>query len=60
VRAPAGSDRLAAAAQLARYEQQVAAARAALGNGAGIDAAWQKGRAMTMERAIDLALREPE
>src|SRR5262249_33704772 len=41
-----------------RYEQQVAAARAALRDDAAFDAAWQEGRAMTMEEAIVYALGE--
>ena len=41
------------------YEQQVAAARAAVGNAAAFDAAWAEGRGMTLEHAISYAL-EPE
>jgi hypothetical protein len=39
-----------------RYEQQVAAARAALAD----DAAWAEGRAMTLEQAIELALEQAD
>jgi len=42
----------------ADYEQSVAAARAALGDDAVFDHAWQEGRALTLERAIELALEE--
>jgi non-specific serine/threonine protein kinase len=38
-----------------RYEQKVAAARAALGD-AAFERAWQEGRAMTMEEAVDYTL----
>ena len=40
------------------FERQVAAARAALGDEAAFDRAWQEGRAMTLEQAIELALAE--
>ena len=39
-----------------RYDRRVAAARAALGDDAAFDHAWQEGRALTLEQAIDLAL----
>ena len=38
------------------YHQRVAAARAALGDDAAFDRAWQDGRALTLEQAIELAL----
>jgi non-specific serine/threonine protein kinase len=38
-------------------EQQVAAAQAALADDAAFDTAWAEGRGMTMEEAIELALR---
>jgi len=41
-----------------RYDRRVAAARAALGNDTAFDHAWQEGRAMTLEQAIELALEE--
>jgi hypothetical protein len=43
-----------------RYEEQVAAARAALNDNAAFDAAWQQGRAMTVEQAVALALEGAE
>ena len=42
------------------YEQQVTTARAVLGDEAAFDAAWQEGRAMTMEQAIAAALTEKQ
>jgi predicted ATPase/class 3 adenylate cyclase len=39
-----------------RYDRQVAAARVALGNDGAFDRAWQAGRALTREEAIELAL----
>jgi hypothetical protein len=39
-----------------RYDRQVAAARAALGDDAAFDLAWREGRAQTLEQAIALAL----
>ena len=45
-----------ASAAKARYDARVAAARAALGDGATFNQAWQEGRALTLEQAIDLAL----
>jgi predicted ATPase/class 3 adenylate cyclase len=44
--------------ELPRYCQCVAAARAALGDDATFDRAWQDGRALTVEQAIELALAE--
>jgi predicted ATPase/DNA-binding winged helix-turn-helix (wHTH) protein len=41
-----------------RYDRRVAAARAALGDCAAFDRAWQQGRALTLEQAIELALKE--
>src|SRR5262249_22709123 len=38
-----------------RNQEQVAAARAILGEDAAFDAVWGEGRAMTLERAIELA-----
>jgi len=38
------------------YERRVAACRAALGDDA-FDAAWQAGRALTWEQAVDAAVR---
>ena len=40
------------------YDRRVAAARAALGDDAAFDRAWQEGRALTLEQAIELALEE--
>ena len=39
-----------------RYERDVAAARTALGDDAAFERAWQKGRAMTIEQAIEQAI----
>ncbi len=39
-----------------RYEGRVAAARAVLGDNAAFDRAWQEGRALTLEQAVELAL----
>jgi predicted ATPase/DNA-binding SARP family transcriptional activator/Tfp pilus assembly protein PilF len=39
-----------------RYSEQVAASRSVLGDDAAFDAAWQQGRAMKLEEAIELAL----
>jgi predicted ATPase/class 3 adenylate cyclase len=41
-----------------RYERRVAAARAALGANAVFDRAWQEGSALTLEQAIEFALKE--
>ena len=38
-----------------RHDQRVAAARAASGNDAAFDRAWQEGRTLTLEQAIELA-----
>jgi non-specific serine/threonine protein kinase len=43
-----------------RYEQQVAAARVALGDDAAFAAAWAEGRATPLEQAIECALDEAE
>jgi hypothetical protein len=40
----------------AGYNRRVAAARAAIGDGSAFDSAWQEGRAMTLEQAIEYAL----
>ncbi len=40
------------------YDRPVAAARATLADDAAFDRAWQEGRALTMEQAIELALKE--
>jgi hypothetical protein len=42
----------------ARYDHQVAAARAAIGDDAAFDLAWHIGRAMTLEEALRCALQE--
>ncbi len=42
------------------YERQVAAARAGVGDDAAFDRAWQEGRALALERAIELAVQEPD
>jgi predicted ATPase/DNA-binding winged helix-turn-helix (wHTH) protein/Tfp pilus assembly protein PilF len=44
----------------AGYDRQIAAARAAIGDDATFDLAWQEGRAMTLERAIEYALNKPD
>ena len=41
-----------------RYDRRVAAARAALGDDAAFDRAWQEGRALTIEQAIEIASQE--
>jgi predicted ATPase/class 3 adenylate cyclase/Tfp pilus assembly protein PilF len=41
-----------------RYDRRVAAARAAVGYNAAFHHAWQEGRALTLEQAIELALDE--
>ena len=41
------------------YDRHVAAARAAVGDDAAFDRAWQEGYALTLEQAIELALAEP-
>lgn len=43
-----------------RRDRHIAAARIALGDDAAFDAAWQEGRAMKLERAIELALEQAE
>ena len=43
-----------------RYDRRVAAARAALGDGAAFDRAWQEGHALPLEQAIELALETVE
>ena len=45
-----------APSERARYDRQIAAARAAFGDDADFERAWREGRAMTMERAIEFAL----
>jgi predicted ATPase/class 3 adenylate cyclase len=41
-----------------RYDRHVAAARAALGDDVAFGRAWQEGRALTLEQAIEIALAE--
>jgi tetratricopeptide (TPR) repeat protein len=41
-------------------DPQVASARSAMGDGSAFDSAWQEGRAMTIEQAIEYALNAPE
>ncbi len=41
------------------YERRVAAARVASGDDAAFDSAWQEGRSLTLDQAIDLALAKP-
>jgi hypothetical protein len=41
------------------HDRSVAAARAALGDDAAFNHAWQQGRALTLEQAIELALEKP-
>ncbi len=41
-----------------RYDRRVAAARARLADDAAFDCAWHEGRALTVEQAIELALKE--
>jgi hypothetical protein len=40
------------------YNRRVAAARAALGDDAAFDRAWQEGCVLTLEQAMDLASEE--
>jgi hypothetical protein len=40
----------------AAYHRNVAAARAATGDGSAFDDAWSEGRALTLDEAIELAL----
>lgn len=40
-----------------RYNRYVAVARAAIGDSAAFDLAWQEGRAMTLEHALEYALK---
>ena len=42
-----------------RYEREVAAARAAATDAAVFATAWEEGRAMTLEAAVELALGVP-
>ena len=41
------------------YDQRVAVARIASRNDAAFDSAWQEGRCLTLDQAIDLALAKP-
>ena len=41
-----------------RYDARVSAVRAALGDDAAFDHAWQEGRALTLEQAVELALKD--
>ena len=41
-----------------RYDRRIASARAFIGNDVAFDLAWQEGRAMTLEQAIEYALQE--
>jgi hypothetical protein len=41
------------------YDRYVAAARIASGDDAAFDSAWQEGRCLTLDQAIDLALAKP-
>jgi predicted ATPase/class 3 adenylate cyclase len=41
------------------YDRRVAAARIASGDDAAFDSAWQEGRCLTLDQAIDLALTKP-
>jgi len=41
------------------YDRWVAAARITLGDDAAFDIAWQEGRGLTLDQAIDLALAKP-
>jgi predicted ATPase/class 3 adenylate cyclase len=41
------------------YDRRLATARATLGDDAAFDRAWEAGRALTLEQAIELALAEP-
>ncbi len=46
------------ASRRSRYEGQVATARAAIADEDAFDRAWQEGRSLTLEHAIELALQE--
>ncbi len=41
-------------AEDSKFDARVAAARAAMGDDAGFDRAWQEGRTLTLEQAIEL------
>jgi hypothetical protein len=41
-----------------RYDRRVAEARAALGDDDAFERAWQEGRTLTLEHALELALEE--
>jgi Tetratricopeptide repeat len=45
--------------ELSRYDRHIAAARIAAGDDAAFDSAWQEGRYLTLDQAIDLALAKP-
>jgi non-specific serine/threonine protein kinase len=47
-------------AELPRHDAQVAAARAAMGDDAAFDRAWQEGCAMTLEKIVESALKNVE
>ena len=47
-------------AQRRKYDPQVASAREAIGDDSAFDSAWQTGRAMTLDQAIDYALDDPD
>lgn len=40
-----------------RYERQIATVHAAIGDDAAFDLAWREGRAMTLEQAVEYALK---
>jgi len=44
--------------ELSSYDRHVAAARAAFGDNAAFDRAWQEGRTMTLEQAMELTMEE--
>ena len=56
LRKEVGSPR--ASKERSHYDRHLAASRAALGDDAAFDQAWQEGREMTTEQAIELALQK--
>ena len=48
-----------APSEVPRHQQSVAGARKALADDVAFDRAWQEGRALALEQAIELALKDP-
>jgi tetratricopeptide (TPR) repeat protein len=47
-------------AERSRYEQRVITTRAAVGDNAAFDRAWQEGRVLSLKQATELALEDPQ